>query len=889
MARLRFGRPISLRWNGLLLEGPANTVFEIPDEFYEEFNQDIGTVEPTIVWLDADEAATLRGRVTALEGAGAGAPLSTATPLALGTAAVGTEVASSHGDHVHPTTGLALSGHNHTGTYATTTHAHAESDVTSLVADLADKVSKTIVDAKGDLIVGTAADTVSRLAVSATNGHVLSADSTAATGLAWVAQSGGSGGGASLSDANALALGTAAPGVAATASRYDHVHPTTGVSLTGHNHDAAYSPLGSEGRADIVYELCQNSSGGTIPAYSVVYVDGANGTNPTIALADADTEATSSKTLGFTETSSANGDTVTVITQGRLAGVDTSAASAAGVSVWLSGTAGGYVFGSPPSEPAHSVYLGVVTKKNPSTGEIFVKVQNGYELDELHNVSAASPTDGDLIQYVSSTGLWTKKSISAAGISGTAHAHSGVYDPAGTTSTHSALTSTVHGITDTANLVYTSDSRLSNARTPSSTLAHASTHLSGGTDALSGISPSQVTGTAVVTADSRLSDSRTPTAHKTSHATGGADALVASDIGAAPLASPTFTGTVTTPNATISTLITAGYVKNSVAGVLSSSSAIPQADVTSLTTDLGLKAPLAGPTFTGTVTLPSTTSIGTVSSTEIGYVDGVTSAIQTQIDAKAPLASPTFTGDVTINAQGDIRFADADSSNYVGFQAPATITANKLWTLPAADGTANQAIVTNGSGTLSFATSSGGGMTLLASGLNITTDLSVTSIPATYKDIYIRVHGLATTSSINISAMALNSNNFSNIYQGMTRIDNDSSYASNTIEGVVSSSTTTSATKNFPGSSLVEVDSATYGYTSEIMLYDYANASGLNSGVRHFKYMTLAPNGSASPSNASMIFGQGRYTLSSTTDRIVSFIVANNGGVAMTVYVYGVS
>jgi hypothetical protein len=61
----------------------------------------------------------------------------------------------------------------------------------------------------------------------------------------------------------------------------------------------------------------------------------------------------------------------------------------------------------------------------------------------------------------------------------------------------------------------------------------------------------------------------------------------------------------------------------------------------------GIIAPLASPTFTGTVTLPSTTSVGNVSSTELGYLDGVTSAIQTQLDAKSPLASPTFTGTVT--------------------------------------------------------------------------------------------------------------------------------------------------------------------------------------------------------------------------------------------------
>jgi hypothetical protein len=55
-------------------------------------------------------------------------------------------------------------------------------------------------------------------------------------------------------------------------------------------------------------------------------------------------------------------------------------------------------------------------------------------------------------------------------------------------------------------------------------------------------------------------------------------------------------------------------------------------------TQLDAKAPSAGPTFTGTVVLPSTTSIGTVSNTEIGYLDGVTSAIQTQIGSKVGLS-----------------------------------------------------------------------------------------------------------------------------------------------------------------------------------------------------------------------------------------------------------
>lgn len=56
---------------------------------------------------------------------------------------------------------------------------------------------------------------------------------------------------------------------------------------------------------------------------------------------------------------------------------------------------------------------------------------------------------------------------------------------------------------------------------------------------------------------------------------------------------------------------------------------------------LDLKAPVANPQFTGTVILPSTTSVGTVSSTEIGYLDGVTSLIQAQINSLIPKGTVT--------------------------------------------------------------------------------------------------------------------------------------------------------------------------------------------------------------------------------------------------------
>jgi hypothetical protein len=81
-------------------------------------------------------------------------------------------------------------------------------------------------------------------------------------------------------------------------------------------------------------------------------------------------------------------------------------------------------------------------------------------------------------------------------------------------------------------------------------------------------------------------------------------------------------------------------------------------------------------------------------------------------------AAGTFT-DVTLNAQGDLRFADSDSSNWVAFQAPATVASNVTWTLPNADGTSGQVLSTNGSGTLSWASGGGGASQWTTTGSDI--------------------------------------------------------------------------------------------------------------------------------------------------------------------------
>jgi hypothetical protein len=97
-------------------------------------------------------------------------------------------------------------------------------------------------------------------------------------------------------------------------------------------------------------------------------------------------------------------------------------------------------------------------------------------------------------------------------------------------------------------------------------------------------------------------------------------------------------------------------------------------------------------------------------------VDGFTTAttrVLTPPNANITIAGQDFanlfTAAQTLQAQNEMRFADADSSNYVGFKAGTTVTANKIWTLPLTDSTGTQCLASDGSLTLSWVACSGGG------------------------------------------------------------------------------------------------------------------------------------------------------------------------------------
>jgi hypothetical protein len=163
----------------------------------------------------------------------------------------------------------------------------------------------------------------------------------------------------------------------------------------------------------------RNTTGATLTKGTVVYMSGATGQIPTVSKALATSDATSAQTLGMMSADLANNSNGYVTIIGLISNIDTSAFTD-GAQLYLSGTTAGTYTSTKPYAPIHLVYVGVVEHAHPTQGKIFVKVQNGYELDEIHNVSAHTPTTGQTIVWNGATSLWEQNTVSLnVGVNGT--------------------------------------------------------------------------------------------------------------------------------------------------------------------------------------------------------------------------------------------------------------------------------------------------------------------------------------------------------------------------------------------------------------------------------------------------------------------------------------
>jgi hypothetical protein len=197
--------------------------------------------------------------------------------------------------------------------------------------------------------------------------------------------------------------------------------------------------------------LCNNGEATTLNKGEVVRFSGASGQKPQVTRAYNTSDAGSALTFGIVAESIASGEEGFVVTQGIVKNINTNAYNEGDI-LYLSASAG-VLTTVKPQAPNHYVFVGVVIKKNSSSGRIYVKPQNGYELDELHDVRISGVANDDLIVYNSASSIWVnspKQNIITTA-SAAAYASASAY----TDSEINALTTT--DIEEGTNLYFTNE------------------------------------------------------------------------------------------------------------------------------------------------------------------------------------------------------------------------------------------------------------------------------------------------------------------------------------------------------------------------------------------------------------------------------------------------
>lgn len=167
----------------------------------------------------------------------------------------------------------------------------------------------------------------------------------------------------------------------------------------------------------------KNSTGIQINKGTVVRISGAVGDNPLIATASYTDDFNSANTLGITNENIANDRFGYVMTEGKLLGIDTSNFTV-GQLLYLGAT--GSITGSAPLAPLHAVRLGQVLRVQLNNGSMYVRIDNGYELGELHDVLDTTTTSsyGDLLVKSGSIWISSKQLTGSYGLTGSLQATS---------------------------------------------------------------------------------------------------------------------------------------------------------------------------------------------------------------------------------------------------------------------------------------------------------------------------------------------------------------------------------------------------------------------------------------------------------------------------------
>lgn len=145
--------------------------------------------------------------------------------------------------------------------------------------------------------------------------------------------------------------------------------------------------------------------------YQVVVIGGATGQRLSVKLAQANNDANSAGTLGIVAEDILKNQEGFVVTVGLLKDRNTTGSLQGetwndGDILYLSPTVAGRITNIKPQAPNHTVIVGYVEYAHQNNGKIYVKIDNGYELDELHNVRIASVSANDVLKYNSTSRVW---------------------------------------------------------------------------------------------------------------------------------------------------------------------------------------------------------------------------------------------------------------------------------------------------------------------------------------------------------------------------------------------------------------------------------------------------------------------------------------------------
>ena len=186
----------------------------------------------------------------------------------------------------------------------------------------------------------------------------------------------------------------------------------SGVTVTNGSGTITLSTTGDQTAAKIVATVT-NDEAVAITKGQVVYAFSATGNRMSVKLANNTSDATSAKTIGVVSDASISaGGTGTITMVGVIDGLNLGAYTD-GDTVYLDSTNGGFT-ATKPYAPNHLVYVGIIERANNGNGQLYVRVQNGYELDEIHDVQiTGTPAAGSLIIRDKTNSLWKNATLTA--------------------------------------------------------------------------------------------------------------------------------------------------------------------------------------------------------------------------------------------------------------------------------------------------------------------------------------------------------------------------------------------------------------------------------------------------------------------------------------------